>query len=114
MKSDHDILREHFLGTVPTLAERRETEWSPSFEKLMRNRLIMGSYRYGLLHAPKPKWDRIASIRRRLDRYEQTGNTEHLVDVANLCLLEYEEGLHPNKHFSSSDDGEHVHELQTD
>ena len=85
------------------------SEWSPDFERYMRNRLIMGALRYGLLHAPgKPKYDRIGSIIRRLETYQKDGNLEHLVDAANLCLMEFEEGDHPLKHFRAHDDGEHA------
>jgi hypothetical protein len=34
-----------------------------------------------------------------------------LVDVANLCLLEFEEGEHPRRHWQPTDDGEHVETL---
>ena len=51
---------------------------------------------------------RIGSIVKRLMSYQETGNTELLVDVANLCLCEFVEGKHPNKHFRAVDDGEHV------
>ena len=85
------------------------SEWSPKFERYMRNRLIMGALRYGLLHAPgKPKYDRVGSIIRRLEKYQKDGNQEHLVDAANLCLMEFEEGVHPLKHFGAQDDSEHV------
>ena len=71
----------------------------------MRNRMIMGALRYGLLGAPgKPQYDRIASIIKRLKFYTEDGNTEHLVDAANLCLCEFVEGTHPLKHFGSVDD----------
>ena len=87
----------------------QQTEWSPEFEQLMRNRLIMGALRYGLLHDKnKPTYDRMASIKKRADKYAETGNLEFLVDMANLCLLEFEEGQHPKKHFHAIDDGEHV------
>ena len=51
-------IRNHLLGqkgmipikTKPSLESLKKTEWSPEFEKLMRNRLIMGAIRYGLLH----------------------------------------------------------------
>lgn len=95
------------------LEELKESEWSPEFEKLMRNRLIMGSIRYGRMShngvpvAGKPKYDRINSIRRRLNDFEESGNMEHLVDISNLCLLMFEEKSHPNSHFESIDDGEH-------
>ena len=115
----HDILRERLLkakGLWEYPAPRysynslAESEWSPLFEQLMRNRLIMGALRYGLINAPnKPTYDRVASIKKRADLYKQTGNDEFLVDIANLCLLEFIEGIHPQKHFSAVDDTkEHV------
>ncbi|MBU2018174.1 MAG: hypothetical protein KJ941_00895 [Bacteroidetes bacterium] len=95
-------------GSV-SLDDLSRTEWSDEFEQLCRNRLIIGALRYGRLNAKnKPQYNRIESIRKRLLNYEQTGNTENLVDIANICLCEYVEGNHPNKHFAAIDDGEHV------
>jgi hypothetical protein len=86
-----------------------DAQWSPEFERLMRNRLIVGAYRYGSLSATcKPSYDRVESCLKRLAQYRETGNLELLVDVANLCLLEFVESKHPNRHFHSVDDGEHV------
>jgi hypothetical protein len=77
------------------------TEWSPTFERLMRNRLIMGAMRYGKIGARnKPSYDRIAGARKRLAQYATTGNLECLVDVANMVLLEFEESKHPNRHWA--------------
>lgn len=91
-----------------TLADLARTEWSHRFERLMRNRLVIGAMRYGLLHAPgKKRWDRVAGMQKRLRQYQDTGNLEYLVDVANLALLEFEEGQHPNKHFGAAQDGDH-------
>lgn len=90
------------------LGELRLSEWSPEFEKLMRNRMLMGAFRYGKLHEPSNKTHkRIESAIRRLNKYLETGNDELLVDVANLCLCEFEVGKHPKKHFKSIDDGDH-------
>lgn len=118
MTSVHDQLRTRLLSKAGLLEgshkllkleDLERTEWSPQFEQLMRNRLIMGALRYGLLHAPgKKQYDRVASMTRRLSKYQESGNMEFLVDVANLCLLEFEECSHPTKHFRSHDDGEHV------
>lgn len=84
-----------------------QSEWSHRFEQLMRNRLIMGALRYGALRsAGKPQYDRIGSMIRRLEKYRASGNLELLVDVANLCLCEFEEGNHPNKHFRAVDGDE--------
>lgn len=120
MKSVHDQLRESIYDKCglsknikcPSLDELKNTEWSPVFEILMRNRLIMGAIRYGRLKAKgKVKYNRVDSIKQRMDLYTETGNAEHLVDVANLCLLEFEEPNHPNYHFNSIDDGHHTKEL---
>jgi len=94
---------------MPPLSELRRTEWSPEFERLMRNRLVMGAFRYGRLHAEgKPAYDRVSGALKRLELYRQTGNLECLVDVANMMLLEFEEGDHPGRHFRAADDGVHV------
>lgn len=46
-----------------TFDELRQTEWNVDFEKLMRNRLIMGAMRYGRIQARnKPKYDRVNSM----------------------------------------------------
>ena len=92
-----------------SLAELRESEWSPEFEKLMRNRLLVGRFRYGKIdRTHSTNYDRIGSALKRLHTYRETGNLEYLVDAANLCLMEYEHSDHPNKHFDAADDGEHV------
>ena len=91
-----------------SLAELRKTEWSPEFEKLMRNRLLMGAFRYERLNSPnKSNYPTATEAIKRICKYIESGNTEHLVDAANMCLIEFLHGKHPNKHFSSIDDGEH-------
>ena len=93
--------------------ELKKTEWSEEFERLMRNRLIIGALRYGRLGATnKPQYDRINSMIKRLTKYQETGNKEFLVDVANICLLEFVECNHPNQHFHAIDDGEHTEILK--
>ena len=85
------------------------TQWSTEFERLMRNRLMVGAMRYGRMGAPdKPKYDRLGAIKAIVDQYEKTGNDELLVDGANLFMLEYREGDHPKKHFNAVDDAGHV------
>jgi len=106
MKTVSEHIRSRLLDP---LARLRQTQWSDEFEQYMRNRLIMGSFRYGLLGAPgKPQYDRVSYARRCLDSYKKTGNLECLVDAANLALVEFVEGEHPKKHFRSDDDGEHA------
>ena len=97
-------VRQHMV-----LKDLRQSEWSDEFEQLMRNRLLMGAFRYGKFKSEDKKaYDRISSIRDRLSAYEESGNDEHLVDIANLCLCEFLEGTHPQKHFAAIDDGVHT------
>lgn len=91
------------------------SEWFPGFERLMRNRLIMGALRYGRLHAPgKPAYNRVASIVRRALNYERTGNLEHLVDIANEAGLEFTESFNPLAHWETQDDAEHTRRVGQD
>ncbi len=99
------------IEQLPDLISLRRSEWSNRFERLMRNRLLMGAYRYGLMHAQgKSEYDRCADINRRIDLYTESGNLEHLVDAANLAMLEFEEGRHPQRHMAASDDKIHTKE----
>lgn len=69
----------------------------------------MGGLRYKAFGAPnKPKYDRVESIIKRIKLYQQTGNGEHLVDVANEALCEFTEPVHPAFHFEAADDGTHT------
>ena len=111
----HDVIREHLLesrGIVtmqkkPSLEELQKTEWNPEFEQLMRNRLIMGAMRYGLLKE-KVSYDSITSMRQRLSLLEKDGNGEHLVDIANIALVMFTRKDHPKFHFHAQDDGIHT------
>lgn len=93
----------------------QETEWCSVFERLMRNRLLMGAYRYGLLYdRERPPMNYVKSIRKRAKLYWKTGNQEYLVDIANFALLEFvRKNCHPNPFFSAiDDDGVHVQEVK--
>jgi len=94
----------------PSLEELRSTQWSPQFEQFMRNRLIMGGCRYETFDEKRNghTYKLLKSVRKRLTLYEETGNQEHLVDCANLLMIEFECPTHPNPHFTPSDDSEHV------
>ena len=44
--------------------------------------------------------------------YVAAGVEEHLVDVANLCMVEYMQKNHSDAHFESVDDGIHVQPIE--
>jgi hypothetical protein len=118
MKTVFEHIRTHTLqqagyfiaNTIPDLEILKVTEWSKKFEKLMRNRLLMGRFRYNscLTDGKKNKYDSIGSIIKRAKEYKKTGNDELLVDIANIAMVEFEKGTHPHKHFHATDDGEHA------
>ena len=101
-------------NSLPPLESMWKSEWSPYFEELckkvykgrwnkkfvkkLKEHLIIGAVRYGFLHAVnKPIYDRVDSMIKRIRLYKKNGNLEYLVDCANLCLLEFEEGIHPKR-----------------
>jgi len=62
------------------------------FMQLARNRLIMGSIRYGQIgDLSKPKYNRFESIFRRMMLNFHEPNMEHLIDIFNEAGLEYTE-----------------------
>jgi len=79
------------------------------FEQHMRNALIVGALRYGLLgEKGKPQYERMPAIVKRALEYQRTGDVSLLVDIANFALLEFVEGDHPLRHESGTDRTDHV------
>ena len=79
------------------------TEWNIHFEKLMKNRLVMGALRYGKIDNQK----KVEAIVKKANKYMKTGNLEYLVDLANYCMLEFGDPSHSKAHFESTDDEDH-------
>lgn len=80
----------------------------PVVEK-MYNRLFFGHMRYGPLAGEhKPHYNQHARMQQLLAEWHRTGNDECLIDLANYCIVEIVEGVHPKKHFHSTDDGTHA------
>lgn len=91
------------------LEDLMQTEWNAEFENLMRNRLLMGALRYGLMKDPeKAKYNYLEAMEDKIKQYRITGNDELLVDIGNYALLEFTLGRHPNKHFKATDDKNHA------
>ena len=112
MKSIFNHIREHFYSqfinngrkNIPYLDSLRKTEWSNEFEKLMRNRLITGAIRYGMFKDTSKNLNRVKAIEDKLKLYKKDRNKEHLVDIGNYSMLEFEEG---DGYFKPIDDGLH-------
>ncbi len=78
-------------------------ECSDGFTQMMDNRLVMGYLRYGPMQSSKPLFYDTNKVRERLKQYEETGNTELLIDAANYCRCEFRRSAHPKKHFHAID-----------
>ena len=60
--------------------------------------------KYGNVRDAYPdKVDAIASLKLRLTKYEETGNTEYLMDVGNFAMIEFMLPRHPNAYFKGED-----------
>ena len=100
------------IHLTPLPMDLDKTQWSLEFERLMRNRLVQGAFRYGRLHDPdRPVYNCVTSAIAHLKDFQKTGNLENLVDTANLCMVEFETGKHPKRHFCSLDDSPHTKEI---
>lgn len=114
MKSVTQHIRDNLILPPPEklpLHVLRKTQWSKPFERLMRNRLIMGALRYETFEEKRHtdhNYQLIESAIQRLQKYQETGNQEYLVDSANLCMIEFECPTHKNPKWDPIDDGEHV------
>lgn len=78
-------------------------ECSDGFTQMMDNRLVMGFLRYGPMQSTKPLFYDLNKARDRLKQFEETGNTELLIDAANYCRCEFRRTQHPKKHFHAID-----------
>jgi hypothetical protein len=84
-----------------------ESDFSVPYVQCMVDRMNMSYFKYGLVSEAYPaKVDAIASLKKRLDKYEETGNTEWLVDAGNFAMIEYMHPRHPKAHFKSTDSDE--------
>lgn len=82
-----------------------ELEYSDRFDELRRNRVRASFYKYG---SAKDNFNRrlVDALKTHdlcISKYEQTGNTEYLLDAANYLMFEY---MYPQKagaHFEATD-----------
>ena len=116
-KTVHDYLRARLLQQAgifapvepaPSLDDIARLQSCPQFETYRKNRMLMGYFRYGSLQSQigKAKYDNVGSIEKRLSIYKSDHNREHLVDIANLAMIEF--ATHPDYPFNPSDDGVHA------
>ncbi len=90
------------------LKEILHTEYSEEFDDIRKKMMAMSYYKYGPLkknYGPGKTMDAIGNLEKRLERYNATGNTEFLADIANFAMLEFMHPRHPKAHYKPTDSG---------
>lgn len=72
-----------------------------AFVQGMLNRLMVGELRYG---APNRRQKYASRMYKEVAAYKRTGNAEHLINIANYCILEWMCPEHPKHHFDATVD----------
>jgi hypothetical protein len=81
-----------------------DSEFSEQFVSFMKNRMALSFYKYGPVARAFPsKVDAIQTLKLHLEKYEESGNTELLVDLANYAMIEFMHPRHPHAHFQARD-----------
>jgi hypothetical protein len=81
-----------------------ESEISSQFLQGMVNRMAISYYKYGLVAQVYPhKISALNSMELRLQKYQETGNTEYLMDAANFLMIEFMHPSHTKAHFEATD-----------
>lgn len=90
-----------FPGFVPT------SEFSIPYVQGMADRMGFSYGKYGEVAKAYPeKVNAIESLKQRLKRYEEDGNTEWLMDVGNFAMIEFMHPRHPQAHYRPTDSKE--------
>lgn len=83
------------------------SENSQEFHQGMVDRMGVSFFKYGPVRLGYPaRVNALKSLRERLDKYERTGNTEWLMDVANFAMIEFMHPAHKDAHFRPTDSKE--------
>lgn len=66
-------------------------EYSVEFDEKRKNAILVSYYKYGPSkeNFKKGMVDAIGSLKKNLKKFEETGNTEYLIDVANYAMFRY-------------------------
>lgn len=84
-------------------AEILRTEVDEQFIEGMRNRMVTSFYKYGPVAKNAHCVDTLKSLEVRLAKFKATGNTEFLMDVANMCMILHMQREALGYHFEATD-----------
>lgn len=84
-----------------------ESEVSEEFLQAMAARMDVSFHKYGAVKDAYPHTlDAVGSLLDRIKQYQETGNTEWLVDAGNFAMIEFMHPGHPKAHFRATDSDE--------
>lgn len=93
---------------MKTYDEVLATEYSEDFDKKRKDAMVMGFYNYGPIAENQihKLTDLRKSIDTRLQKFDETRNTDFLVDVANFCMGIYMFPQSYDAHYQATDSSE--------
>ncbi len=84
-----------------------ETQFNQDFLQGMVDRMAMSYFKYGDMRKLKPgMYQYRPSVETRIEKYEETGNTEWLMDASNFLMIEFTTPAHPEAHYRGTDSDE--------
>lgn len=85
-----------------------DTEYSEEFDTLRKNRVAVSYYKYGpaRINFKRGYVKAIGSLNKCLKKYEETHNTEYLVDAANYLMFEFMYPHYEDAYFKATDSSE--------
>jgi hypothetical protein len=83
------------------------SEINTQFIQGMADRMSVSFHKYGPVEKNYPTpIHAIDSLRERLDKYEEDGNTEWLMDVASFAMIEFMHPAHTDAHYRPTESSE--------
>lgn len=85
-----------------------KTEYSERFDEIRKKMMIMSFFKYGPMKDNYEKFkcmNAVGNIKKRLAKYEETGNTEFLADIANFAMIEFMYPSIPDAKYIPTDNG---------
>jgi hypothetical protein len=83
-------------------------EYNFDFDEKRKLSMVESFYKYGSVKENYKTFktiDAVATLKKKLQMYEDTGNIDFLIDVGNYAMIEFTYSLHPNAHYFHTDTG---------
>lgn len=91
-------------GVTAEIKLAAPSEVSVEFLQGMSDRMAVSFHKYGVVSNNYPfPGNAIESLKKRLSKYAEDGNTEWLMDAANFAMIEFMFPSHSEAHFKATD-----------